>query len=137
MPARRHNRVQCQPPAGAPLHDFAGYGQAGSIQGGWSVFIIVWHALHSVLYPILLTRWMFPAAAGRRWFAAGRARWLLYVLLVLLAGLYALYFLNPERNDPAVFVHCALAEQLLPPPCTSPNRTAFRRIGGYTTTSTR
>jgi len=91
-------------PDGAPLHDFAGYGRVGPIQGGWSVFIIVWHALHSVLYPILLTRWMFPAAAGRRWFAAGRARWLLYVLLVLLAGLYALYFLNPERNDPAVFV---------------------------------
>jgi hypothetical protein len=96
-------------PDGAPLHDFAGYGQLGPIQGGWSVFIIVWHALHSVLYPVLLTRWMFPAAAERRWFAAGRARWLLYVLLVLLAGLYALYFLNPERNDPAVFVLYALA----------------------------
>ena len=61
-------------PEGAPLHDFAGYGQVGPIQGGWSVFIIVWHALHSVLYPILLTRWMFPAASGRRWFALSSTR---------------------------------------------------------------
>ncbi len=90
-------------PSGAPLHDFAGYGETGPIQGGWSIFILVWHALHSVFYPIVLTRWMFPATANRRWFAAGRMRWLLYVLLTLVAGLYALYFLNPVRSDPSVF----------------------------------
>ena len=79
-------------PGGAPLHDLAGYGQIGPLQGGWSIFIIAWHALHSVLYPILLTRWMFPVAANRRWFAEGRTRWVLSALLILVAGLYALYF---------------------------------------------
>lgn len=96
-------------PAGAPLHDFAGYGRIGPVQSGWSMFIVVWHALHSVFYPIVLTRWMFPVAASRPWFAAGRARWLLYVLLILVAGLYSLYFLNPVRSDPAVFALYAVA----------------------------
>jgi len=95
-------------PAGAPLHDFAGYGQVAQVQGGWSIFIVVWHALHSVFYPILLTRWMFPQASSQRWFVAGRVRWLLYVLLLLVAGLYSLYFLNPVRSAPAVFALYAL-----------------------------
>jgi hypothetical protein len=91
-------------PDGPPLEAFAGYGRIGALQGGWTVFILVWHALHSVLYPILLCRWMFSAAADRRWFATGRARWLLYGLILILAGLYGLYFLNPLRNDPGTFV---------------------------------
>jgi len=90
-------------PGGPPLFDFAGYGQVGMLQAGWTIFMVVWHAPHSVLYPLLLCRWMFPAAAGRRWFASGRSRSLLYLLLVALAGLYALYFLNPLRSDPGVF----------------------------------
>ena len=96
-------------PGGSPLDDFAGYGQIGPLQGGWAIFIVFWHALHSVLYPILVSRWMFPAAAGRRWFASGRARWLLYVLLVILTGLYALYFLNPVGSDLSVFLLYAAA----------------------------
>ena len=100
-------------PEGAPLHDFAGYGKVGSIQGGWSLFIIVWHALHSVFYPVVMARWMFPTTASRRWFAAGRTRWVLYVLLILVACLYALYFLNPLRNDPTIFAFYAVATAAL------------------------
>lgn len=91
-------------PGGSPLDDFAGYGQIGALQGGWAIFIVFWHSLHSVLYPILLSHWLFPDAAERRWFASGRARWLLYVLLTILFGLYALYFLNPLRNDIGPFL---------------------------------
>lgn len=91
-------------PDGAPLEDFAGYGQIGALQGGWAIFIVFWHSLHSVLYPILLSRWMFPAVADRRWFALGRARWLLYILVIILIGLYSLYFLNPVRSDLGVFL---------------------------------
>jgi len=91
-------------PDGAPLEDFVGYGQIGALEGGWAIFIVFWHSLHSVLYPILLSRWMFPAAADRRWFALGRARWLLYILVVILIGLYSLYFLNPVRSDFGVFL---------------------------------
>jgi uncharacterized membrane protein (UPF0136 family) len=91
-------------PDGAPLEAFAGYGQLGALQGGWAFFILFWHSLHSVLYPILLSRWLFPAAADRRWFASGRARWLLYVLVVALIGLCSLYFLNPVRSDVGIFL---------------------------------
>jgi len=120
-------------PAGAPLHDFAGYGQMGLIQGGWSIFIVFWHALHSVFYPIVLTRWMFPAAASRRWFAAGSARWLLYALLILVAALYALYFLNPVRSDPAVFALYAVATAGL---VAAALRLCKRRDGSPTTEAT-
>ena len=91
-------------PSGSPLDDFAGYGQIGALQGGWAIFIVFWHALHSVLYPILISRWLFPDAAERRWFASGRARWLLYALLTILLGLCALYFLNPLRNEIGPFL---------------------------------
>ncbi len=90
-------------PEGPPLYDFASYGQIGTLQGGWAIFIVFWHSLHSVLYPILLSRWMFPAAAERRWFATGRTRWLLPILLMILTGLYSLYFLNPLRSDFGTF----------------------------------
>ncbi len=96
-------------PGGPPLNDFAGYGQIGALQGGWTLFIVAWHATHSVLYPVLLARWLFPAAAGRRWFASGRSRWLLRALLVALAGLYSLYFLNPVRREAGVFLLYAAA----------------------------
>jgi hypothetical protein len=95
--------------AGPPLYDFAGYGRLGALQTGWAIFIVPWHALHSVVYPILLCNWMFPAAANRPWFSSGRARWLHYVLLVILVGLYSLYFLSPPPGDLATFVGYAVA----------------------------
>jgi hypothetical protein len=100
-------------PAGPPLHDLAGYGQIGPIQGGWSMFIIVWHAFHSVFCPIILTQWMFPATANRRWFAARGARLPLYLLVILVAALYSLYFLNPVRRDAAVFAVYAVVTACL------------------------
>jgi len=96
-------------PGGPPLEDFAGYGVIGALQGGWTIFMVFWHAPHSVLYPIFLCDWMFPAAAGRRWFGSGRSRWVLYLLLVILAWLYSLYFQNPVRNDPGTFLLYAIA----------------------------
>lgn len=91
-------------PGGPPLGEFAGFGQVAALQVGWAIFIVFWHALHSVLYPIVLSRWLFPAAADRRWFASGWARWLHYALLIVLAGLYSLYFLNPVRSEVDVFI---------------------------------
>ncbi len=91
-------------PAGPPLNDFVGYGQIDGLQGGWTIFIVFWHSLHSVLYPMLVSQWIFPAAADRRWFASGRARWVLLILLLILTGLYSLYFLNPVRSAPGIFV---------------------------------
>jgi hypothetical protein len=89
-------------PDGAPLHDFAGYGRIGPLQGGWALFILPWHALHSVLYPILIASWLAPRA-DRPWFT-GRARPVYYVLVATVVALCGLYFNDATPADPAMFV---------------------------------
>ena len=90
-------------PAGLPIAEFAGYGKLGTVQSGWAIFILFWHALHSVLYPILLCDWLFPAAAGRRWFVSRGARRLVYVMVLTVIVLYSLYFLVKVRSDVGTF----------------------------------
>ena len=50
-------------PEGHPVEVFASFGKTGPLQMGWALMIVPWHALHSVINPILITCWMFPAAA--------------------------------------------------------------------------
>ena len=90
-------------PAGLPIAEFAGYGKLGTVQSGWAIFMLFWHALHSVLYPILLCDWLFPAAAGRRWFVSRGARRLMYVMVLTVLVLYSLYFLVKMRSDIGTF----------------------------------
>ncbi len=93
-------------PAGEPVTAFAGYGKIGVFQGGWATMIVFWHALHSVLYPILYSRWLFPAVADKRWFGKrGTAG-----LLLILTCIYGLYFLFiPERAYISMFIAYLLA----------------------------
>jgi hypothetical protein len=100
-------------PGGLPIAEFAGYGKLGTVQSGWAIFILFWHALHSVLYPILLTDWMFPAAAGRRWFVTRGARRLEYLMIVVVLVLYSLYFLVKERSDVGTFLFYAASTLVL------------------------
>jgi hypothetical protein len=88
---------------GLPIAEFAGYGKLGTVQSGWAIFILFWHALHSVLYPILLCEWLFPSAAGRRWFITRGARRLVYFMILIVLVLYSLYFLVKERSDVGTF----------------------------------
>jgi hypothetical protein len=90
-------------PAGLPIAEFAGYGKLGTVQSGWAIFILFWHALHSVLYPILLCDWLYPATAGRRWFVTRGARRVMYVMILSVLVLYSLYFLVKERSDIGTF----------------------------------
>ncbi len=95
--------------SGQPVGPFAGYGQVGAFEGGWAVFIVFWHALHSVLYPILITHWTFPAAAKKRWMSP-RA---LKIALPLFAALYSLHFIFKNRPPvPAAFIGYLLATAL-------------------------
>lgn len=90
-------------PGGEGVLSFAGYGQVGPVQMGLVVFIVFWHALHSVLYPILLAHWLYPDAARVRWFESPRGRIVQWLLVAITLGLYSLYFLNPVRNDAGMF----------------------------------
>ncbi len=95
--------------SGQPVGPFAGYGQLGAFEGGWALFIVFWHALHSVLYPVLVTHWTFPAAAKQRWFSKRG----LVVALVPFAALYALHFVMKNRPPvPAAFAGYILAQGL-------------------------
>jgi hypothetical protein len=121
-------------PAGLPIAEFAGYGKFGTVQSGWAIFILFWHALHSVLYPLLLCDWLFPAAAGRRWFITRGARRLVYVMILIVLVLYSLYFLVKERSDVGTFAFyialtlvlagiavrwCTIRDRAQPPPSSS------------------
>jgi hypothetical protein len=85
--------------SGPPVGDFAGYGQVGLFQTGWAVMIVNWHALHSVLYPILLCHWLFPEAAAQRWLKPRAWK----TAAVLLAALYPVYFGGTQQHSVAVF----------------------------------
>lgn len=52
---------------GVPVPTFDHYSYFAGVNLGFSILISTWHALHAVLYPILLTYFTFPAAAGRPW----------------------------------------------------------------------
>jgi len=117
-------------PGGLPIAEFAGYGKLGTVQTGWAIFILFWHALHSVLYPILLCDWLFPAGAGRRWFVTPGARRFMYLMIVSVFVLYSLYFLVRERSDVGTFTfYVALTIALAAIAvrwCTTGDRTAAR-----------
>ncbi len=49
-----------------PLSAFDGYAFAG-VNLAWAICILPWHALHSVLYPLLLVHRFYPAPAARSW----------------------------------------------------------------------
>lgn len=78
--------------AGGPIDVFDHYGFAFGVNFPWSLCIIVWHGLSSVLFPIVLTHQLVPQAAGKQWLGK-RTTWALAGLAVFLASLF---FLNDE-----------------------------------------
>ncbi len=87
--------------SGPPVNDFVGYGQLGPFQGSWAVLITLWHALHSVLYPILITHWLWPKTAKNRW----TSQTSLKVMILGFAGLCALHFApSPQKRPPIPFM---------------------------------
>jgi len=77
------------------------------LQGGWALFILIWHALHIVLYPILVASWLAPDA-DRPWFV-GRWRFAYYGLVAAVVALCGLYFTNPVRAEPTTFLAYVVA----------------------------
>ncbi|MBI1214274.1 MAG: hypothetical protein GC185_00480 [Alphaproteobacteria bacterium] len=95
--------------SGQPVGPFAGYGRTGPFQWGWAIFIVFWHAMHSVLYPILITHWAYPASATQRWFSPRGLK----VALLLFAALYPLHFILHQRPAyPVIFIAYIIATVL-------------------------
>jgi hypothetical protein len=76
--------------AGGPAMDFIGYGTVAGVHSTWATFILTWHALHSVLLPILLTHFLFHLEAQRIWLS----RKLCILSGIITFALYSLYFGN-------------------------------------------
>jgi hypothetical protein len=81
---------------GMPIDLFDGYGLALGVNVAWALFIMVWHALASVLFPIVLSHQFFPAAAARPWL--GRRTTL--ALAAAVALLASLFFLSDRTPGP-------------------------------------
>lgn len=51
---------------GVPIDTFDGYRESG-VNWAFASFIVPWHALHAVLYPIAFAWWFFPARRDEPW----------------------------------------------------------------------
>lgn len=76
--------------AGEPAGGFIGYGTVVGIHLTWVLYILTWHAIFSVLAPILLTQALFPSEADRPWL--GNTAFVLCGILTI--AQYGLYFLG-------------------------------------------
>jgi hypothetical protein len=83
-------------PHTSPIDAFSTYGLVGDVRVPFTVWILSWHGLFSVVMPILLVEYRFPAAAGRPWLSR-KATWVLATLSVGTAIAYFL-FLGEESG---------------------------------------
>ena len=79
---------------GVPVDVYDGYGFAAGIQWAWTVFILPWHAMASVLLPIAFAHSAAPEAAQRPWLGVKTALALALVLFVLIS----LFFLFEDTS---------------------------------------
>lgn len=81
---------------GVPVNTFDVYGYLAGISIPWAITISVWHSLHSVLCPILLTYYLFPDQRSRPWL--NRAG--ICSLVVPTAALDTLFFFSHTFDRP-------------------------------------
>ena len=71
-------------PHHAPIEEFSTYGLVGHLRIPFTLFIIAWHALFSVVTPILLVEYLFPGKARQPWLPRN-ATWAVAILRVVTA----------------------------------------------------
>ncbi len=60
-----------------------GYGFYYGLNFPWIGFAAVWHSLHAILFPILLTYFLYPETANQPWIASNRKIKILFALAAL------------------------------------------------------
>jgi hypothetical protein len=76
---------------GVPMSSFNNYGDAFGIAIPWALSISLFHAIASVLLPILLTHAIFPNLRDKPWINP----WLAFALAALVLSFGALWFMGP------------------------------------------
>lgn len=93
-------------PVHVPIQVFDHYGFFGGINFSWAAVILVWHAFHAFLFPLLLVHAIFPAAAREPWVPA-RYGWVMAALLFIVASL-AFFRSDPINPRPTPFLYVGL-----------------------------
>lgn len=88
-------------PFHSPISSFATYGLIGNIRIPWALAISFWHALHSVIYPIIFVHYLFPSRAQKSWISKKTA-WILGAVS-LTFGL--LNFFRPSQGPGGNLIH--------------------------------
>ncbi len=81
-----------------PLDSFNDYGYTLGINFTWLPVITVWHALHSVLFPILIVHFLFPTVSKTRWLGKKGVS----ILFFLCASIGILFYAKGETINPAI-----------------------------------
>jgi hypothetical protein len=84
-----------------PIDTFDGYRQSG-VNWAWASFIVPWHAMHSVLYPIAFAWWLFPSRRAEPWL--GRKTSLALFAVMVAVGLLVHSGPDNVRGTPTSFV---------------------------------
>ncbi len=79
---------------------FGHYPLIFGINLAFTFFIITWHALHSVLFPILIIDFLFPKSKRKIWLN----KYVLSVISFVVIGAWALVFFNNEKINPAYYL---------------------------------
>jgi hypothetical protein len=95
-------------PLRAPIESFTDYGLVADLRIPFTIWIISWHGLFSVVLPVLVVEYLFPAQAGRSWLPR-TATWLLGIFSVATAVGYLLFVADEPstRSATTVGVHLA------------------------------
>ena len=81
---------------GVPVDTFDHYGYIAGISIPWAITISVWHALHSLLCPVVLTYYAFPAQRDQPWLTRAGLWW----LAVPTFALDTLFFFSRNQDRP-------------------------------------
>jgi hypothetical protein len=83
---------------GVPITTFDHYGRWWGISVPWAVTISVWHAFHSLLYPILITYSLFPAHRDQQWL--GRKSTTILLVFTIVLGTLIFFSRRADRPPP-------------------------------------
>ncbi len=94
---------------GLPIAQYNHYGYFAGVSFPWAFVISAWHALASVLLPIVLTDWLFPDGKRERWLGnrtlAGVA-----AFVIVISGLV---FFSPNRVRGTLPMYLILAAMMM------------------------
>lgn len=81
-----------------PVPFFDGYLRWGGINWAWAAPMVLWHAFHAILFPLLFGEWLFPGIAGRYFHDQKKFKIRLSVIAVISGVMWFL----PRADAPAV-----------------------------------